>query len=437
MHRGFDTHSVSTEALDMIFTQERLDQGAQLAVAEMPHVESVSVGFWLAVGGRHESKRQNGIFHFLEHMLFKGTTKRSAREISEAIEGVGGYLNAFTAEEMTCYYARASASHLPKVVEVLTDMLLRATFPAAEIERERGVIQEEIRMYEDQPSQLAQDLATSLLWPNNPLGRPLAGTSANIERMRRRDLLSYRRKFYHSGNLCITAAGKTDLAEVKELLRPLLRQFPTGPQAMFTPVSRRQTKPRIQVVRKPLEQTQFVVGLRGVSRHDPRRSAFRLMSVILGENMSSRLFQNVREKHGLAYSIGTGANYYHETGSLFINAGVENSKTTQAIRLTLQTVAQLARRAPSLRELRRAKEYTFGQIHLNLESTDNQMMWLGEGLLGHNRVINPDKLIRQIEAVTPEEVRAAAALLVHDERLNIAVVSPTAELAEIEAVAKF
>jgi predicted Zn-dependent peptidase len=421
----------------MIFTQERLENGAQLAVAQMPHVESVSVGFWLGVGGRHESKRQNGIFHFLEHMMFKGTTKRTAREISEAVEGVGGYLNAFTAEEMTCYYARASATHLPKVVDVLTDMLLRSSFPAAEIERERGVIEEEIRMYEDQPSQVAQDLATSLLWPGNALGRPLAGTAENIRRMKRRDLVNYRRKFYHTGNLRITVAGKTDLAEVKELLRPLLRQFPTGPQAMFTPVSRRQTKPRIQIVRKPLEQTQFVIGLRGVSRHDPRRSAFRLMSVILGENMSSRLFQTVREKHGLAYSISTGANYYQETGSFYVNAGVENSKTTQAIRLTLQTMAHLARRAPSMRELRRAKEYTFGQIHLSLESTDNQMMWLGEGLLGHNRVINPDKLIRQIEAVTPEEVRAAATLLVHDERLNIAVVSPTAELAEIESVAKF
>jgi len=316
-------------------------------------------------------------------------------------------------------------------------MLLRATFPAAEIERERGVIQEEIRMYEDQPSQLAQDMASALLWPKHPLGRPLLGTSDIVQRMRRRDLLNYRRKFYHTGNLCITVAGKTDLAEVKELLRPLLRQFPTGPRAMFTPVSRRQTAPRFEVARKAIEQTQFVIGLRGVSRHDPRRSAFRLMSVMLGENMSSRLFQNVREKHGLAYSISTGANYYQETGSFYINAGVENSKTAQAIKLTLQTVKGLARRAPSARELRRVKEYTYGQMHLNLESTDNQMMWLGEGLLGHNRVINPDKLIRQIEAVTAEEVRAAAALLVHDERLNVAVVSPTAELAEIEAAARF
>src|SRR6202453_1105655 len=334
----------------MIFTQERLDNGTQLAVAEMPHVESVSLGFWLGVGGRHESLRQNGIFHFLEHMLFKGTTKRTAREISEAVEGVGGYLNAFTAEEMTCYYARASATHLRTVVDVLSDMLLRATFPAVEIERERGVIQEEIRMYEDQPSQLAQDLASGLLWPNNPLGRPLAGTSENIQRMRRRDLLNYRRKFYHSGNLCITVAGKTDLAEVRELLRPLLRQFPTGPRALITPVPRRQTAPRFEVVRKPIEQTQFVVGMRGVSRHDPRRSAFRLMSVMLGENMSSRLFQNVREKHGLAYSIGAGANYYQETGSLFINAGVENSKATQAMRLPLQTIREMASAAPRMVE---------------------------------------------------------------------------------------
>src|ERR1700677_3691127 len=409
----------------MIFTQERLDNGTQLAVAEMPHVESVSLGFWLGVGGRHESLRQNGIFHFLEHMFFKGTTRRTAKEISEAVEGVGGYLNAFTAEEMTCYYARASATHLPEVVDVLTDMLLRATFPAAEIERERGVIQEEIRMYEDQPSQLAQDMATSLLWPSSPLGRPLLGTSEIIQRMKRRDLLNYRRKFYHTGNLCITVAGKTDLTEVKEMLRPFLRQFPTGPRATFPPVPRRQTKPRFHVVRKPIEQTHFVLGMRGVSRHDPRRSAFRLMSVMLGENMSSRLFQNVREKHGLAYSIGSGANYYQETGSLFINAGVENSKATQAMRLTLQTIRQMASRAPSMRELRRAKEYTYGQIHLNLESTDNQMMWLGEGLLGHDRVIQPEKLIRQVEAVTPEEVRAAAELLVHNERLNVAVESPT------------
>jgi predicted Zn-dependent peptidase len=421
----------------MIFTQERLSQGAHLAVAQMPHVESVSVGLWLGVGGRHESKRQNGIFHFLEHMFFKGTTKRNAREISEAVEGVGGYLNAFTAEEMTCYYARASATHLHTVVDVLTDMLLRATFPAQEIERERGVIQEEIRMYEDQPSQVAQDIATALLWQNNPLGRPLAGTEATIRRMRRRDLLNYRRQFYHAGNLCITAAGKTDLAEVKQLLRPLLRHFPSGSRAQFTPVPRRQNQPRFQVVRKPIEQTQIVMAMRGVSRHDPRRSAFRLMSVLLGENMSSRLFQTVRENHGLAYSISSGASYYEETGSFFINAGVENSKTIQALRLTLQTIRKLARRAPGATELRRAKEYTCGQIHLGLESTDNQMMWMGEGLIGHNRVLNPDKLIQQIEAVTAEEVRAAAALLVHDERLNIAAVSPTVEVEEIEAAAKF
>src|ERR1700677_924830 len=217
----------------MIFTQERLDNGTQLAVAEMPHVESVSLGFWLGVGGRHESLRQNGIFHFLEHMFFKGTTRRTAKQITEAVEGVGGYLNAFTAEEMTCYYARASATHLHSVVDVMSDMLLRAHFPAVEIERERGVIQEEIRMYEDQPAQLAQDVASALLWSGNALGRPLAGTSANIQRMTRRDLLTYRRKFYHTGNLCITAAGKTDLAEVKKLLGPLLRQFPNGNRAAF------------------------------------------------------------------------------------------------------------------------------------------------------------------------------------------------------------
>ena len=421
----------------MIFSQERQPQGAMLAVAPMPHVESISVGFWLGVGGRHESRRQNGIFHFLEHMMFKGTTRRTAREISEEIEGVGGYLNAFTAEEMTCYYARASATNLHSVVEVLTDMLLHATFPAVEIARERGVIQEEIRMYEDQPGQVAQEAATALLFPTNALGRPLTGSSEGIARMTRRDLLNYRRKFYHAGNLFITVAGKTDLAEMRELLKPLLRKFPSGGRSPYAPASGRQNAPRFQLIRKPIEQSHFVLAMRGVSLHDPRRSAFRLMSVILGENMSSRLFQVVREQHGLAYSISTGAAYYQETGAFFINAGVENSKVEQAIRLTLQTVRKLARRAPSAKELRRAKEYTCGQIHLSLESTDNQMMWMGEGLVGHDRVINPEKLIRQIEAVTPEEVQAAAALLVHNEKINLAVVSPTAELEQIEAAAKF
>jgi predicted Zn-dependent peptidase len=338
---------------------------------------------------------------------------------------------------MTCYYARASATHLRSVVEVLTDMLLHPTFPAAEIERERGVIQEEIRMYEDQPGQVAQEAATALLFPNSALGRPLAGTSEGVARIHRRDLLNYRRKFYHSGNLFVTVAGKTDLAEVRDLLKPLLRKFPTGNRTPYTPVSGRQTAARFQLIRKPIEQSHFVLAMRGVSLHDPRRSAFRLMSVILGENMSSRLFQVVREEHGLAYSISTGASPYQETGSFFINAGVENSKVEQAIRLTLQTVRKLARRAPSAKELRRAKEYTCGQIHLSLESTDNQMMWMGEGLTGHDRVINPEKLIRQIDAVTPEEVRAAAALLVHNERINLAVVSPTAELEQIQAAARF
>jgi predicted Zn-dependent peptidase len=434
---GFDTLRLENETRRMIFSQERLPQGAVLAVAPMPHVESVSVGFWLGVGGRHESRRQNGMFHFLEHMLFKGTTRRTARQISEEVEGVGGYLNAFTAEEMTCYYARASATHLRSVVDVLTDMLLHATFPAVEIERERGVIQEEIRMYEDQPGQVAQEAATALLFPTNSLGRPLTGTSDGVARMKRRDLLNYRRKFYHAGNLFVTVAGKTDLAEVRELIKPLLRRFPSGSRSPYSPVVGRQTAPRFQLIRKPIEQTHFVMAMRGVSLHDPRRSAFRLMSVILGENMSSRLFQTVREEHGLAYSISTGASYYQETGGFYINAGVENSKTEQAIRLTLQTVRKLARRAPSAKELRRAKEYTCGQIHLSLESTDNQMMWMGEGLTGHDRVINPEKLIRQIEAVTPEEVRAAAALLVHNEKLNLAVVSPTAEEESIRAAARF
>ena len=423
----------------MIFSQERQPQGAMIAVAPMPHVESVSVGFWLGVGGRHESKRQNGIFHFLEHMMFKGTTRRSARQISEEVEGVGGYLNAFTAEEMTCYYARASATHLHSVVDVLTDMLLHATFPAAEIERERGVIQEEIRMYEDQPGQVAQEAATALLFPTNPLGRPLAGTSEGVGRMRRRDLLNYRRKFYHSGNLFVTVAGKTDLPEVRDLLKPLLKRFPAGNRSPYSPGIRPADRALASISSASRSSRRSSSSrCAGCPLHDPRRSAFRLMSVILGENMSSRLFQVVREEHGLAYSISTGANYYQETGSFFINAGVENSKVEQAIRLTLQTVRKLARP----RAQRQGTAPRQG-IHLRPDPPEPGKHRQPDDVDGRGphrprpgnqsrKTHPPDRGGHARRKCAPPPPCSSTT-----SAINLAVVSPTAEQEEIERAARF
>jgi len=421
----------------MRFSTKRLPNGVGVAVAEMPHVESVTMGLWLRVGGRHEPPGVGGVSHFIEHMLFKGTRQRNAREISEAVEGVGGYLNAFTAEEMTCYFAKASAKHLPIVADVLVDMLLAATFPGAEIKRERGVIIEEIRMYEDQPQQVAMDQLNALMWPGHALGRPLAGTVEGIAKLKRADMLAYKKRFYHSGNLWITLAGKTTLAEAVDLLWPAIKKLPKGKAARVTAPPRPAGKPKISVTHKPIEQTHLMIGLRGVSRHDDRRFALRLLNVILGENMSSRLFQAIREEHGLAYSIHSYLNYLSDCGTLLISAGVKNDEAPRALEMTLQQLKQLAKKAPSKAELQRAKEYTVGQIDLSLESTTNQMVWMGENLMGHRRIHNPKDVTDRVAAVTASEIRALAEYLADNRHLAVAVVGPEPDEKAFRAAASF
>ncbi|MEM1059258.1 MAG: pitrilysin family protein [Verrucomicrobiota bacterium] len=421
----------------MRFRTKKLPNGAGLAVAEMPHVESVTLGLWLRVGGRHEGPGVGGVSHFIEHMLFKGTRQRSAREISEAVEGVGGYLNAFTAEEMTCYFAKASAKHLPRVADVLADMLANATFPGAEITRERGVIIEEIRMYEDQPQQVAMDQLNALLWPGHALGRPLAGTVEGIAKLKRADMLAHKRRFYHAGNLWVTLAGKTSLEESEALLWPVLKKLPKGRAARVAAPLPLAGRPRISLTSKPIEQTHLMIGLRGVSRHDERRYALRLLNVILGENMSSRLFQVIREEHGLAYSIHSMVNYLSDCGALLISAGVENGKAAEALALTLKTLKQLAQKGPGKVELQRAKEYTIGQIDLSLESTTNQMIWMGENLMGHRKIFNPADVTGRVAAVTAAEIRALAGQLTRNRNLAVAVVGPDPDEKAFRQAARF
>lgn len=421
----------------MQFRTKKLPNGVGLAVAEMPHVESVTTGLWLRVGGRHEGATVTGVSHFIEHMLFKGTKRRNALEISEAVEGVGGYLNAFTAEEMTCYFAKASAKHFAQVADVLADMLLHATFPAQEIKRERGVIIEEIRMYEDQPQQVAMDQLNALLWPGHALGRPLAGSVEGIAKLKRADMLAYKKRFYHANNLWITLAGKITLADAEKLLWPTLKKLLKGRRAQNQTVPPPAGRPVLSITPKPIEQTHFMVGLRAVSRHDDRRFALRLLNVILGENMSSRLFQTIREERGLAYSIHSMVNLLSDCGTLIVSAGVENDKAPEALELTLKTIAGLAKKPPSKTELHRAKEYTIGQIDLSLESTTNQMVWMGENLMGHHKIYDPAGITDAVARVTAKDIQVLAKELVDNRSLAVAVVGPEPDVKAFQKAAKF
>ena len=420
----------------MIFKTTESIGGIPLVVSEMEQVESVCVGLWFPAGSRYEPASASGALHFIEHLLFKGTKRRNARQISEAIEGVGGYLNAFTSEEMSCYHAAAPATQIGLLFDVLTDMVENSVFAPDEIERERGVILEEIKMYEDQPSQVVQDRLNELLWPRHGLGRPITGTLASVAKLTRNELLAARRKFYDPSRMTVTVAGRTTVAEVTKLMGRR-RGSPQSLRAVRAPVTDRKRYPAFSGVRKSIEQTHLAIGLLGLSRHDPRRYALKMLSVILGENMSSRLFQLIRERYGLAYSISTQVSFFHDTGSFNIVAGVENEKAAQALRMSLKTLAAIAQKAPSAGELRRARDYVIGQMYLGLEGTANQMMWAGEGMIGYSSVLCPREAAQRIAKVTAEEVRAVAASLMKNDRLAVAVVGPSVDAEEMKKAARF
>src|SRR5262245_55412294 len=277
----------------------RLPNGVTVATAEMPHMASVSVGLWVGVGGRHEPAELNGVSHFIEHMLFKGTARRSAKEISQAVEGIGGYLNAFTSEENTCFYSKARHDRLQELVEVMMDMFLNSVFEAGEIDKERDVIKEELAMYLDQPHLHVQELLNETLWPNHPLGRSLTGTEQTLDAMGRRQLVNYQDRNYVSATTLIVAAGNLQHHKFLKAVRRYLTSFPQGKRPPFQPVEESQHQPRVRLCSKETAQMQLALGIRACSRHDDRRFALRVLNTLLGENMSSRLFQVLREDYAL------------------------------------------------------------------------------------------------------------------------------------------
>lgn len=398
--------------------------GLTVATAEMPHMMSVSVGVWVGVGSRYEPAPLNGACHFIEHLLFKGTKKRSAREISQAVEGIGGYLNAFTSEEATCFHARAGHDHFDELLDVLLDMLLNSRFDPAEIVKEREVIKEEIAMYLDEPQHQVQELLNATLWAGQPLGRPITGTGRTLNALTRARLLGHLRANYVAGNTLVAAAGRITHRQVVRAVARYAPRFQTAAAPRFSPVRNEQQGPKIRLLTKRTEQTQVALGIRTCSRHDERRYALRLLNTILGENSSSRLFQRLREDLGLAYSIYSAPSFFGDTGDVVISAGLDTDNVAKALRLILRELRRLRETAPSAAELRRARDYVIGQIDLGLESTDNQMNWMGEQLLGYGKIVPPAPIKRCLRTVTAGQIRAVARDFFRPELLNLALVSP-------------
>jgi len=407
-----------------------LPNGIRIASVEMPYMQSASVGIWTAVGARFEPKPLSGISHFIEHLMFKGTQKRSAKQITESVEGIGGYLNAFTTEDHTCYYAKAAARHMPVLGEVLSDMVLNSQFAPEEIEREREVIREEIMMYRDQPAQHVQELLSETMWPEHPLGRPLTGTVDSISTFKRPHFLKFVRQNYNGRSLMVTVAGRASHDEVVALFQPLLARVKPG-QAPRYLRARSSRGSKVLLVTQETEQTHLAMGFYSFGRTDERRFALKLLSVILGENMSSRLFQKLREQHGFCYSVQTGMVTLADSGLINISAGLDPSKLQKAMRAIFDELKKICLKKPGQQEVQRAKDYTIGQTLMGLESTSNQMMWMGESILGYRKILDPGEIERKMMAVTPEEIQKVACHCLDLDKLGVAVVGPQKDSEQI------
>lgn len=403
----------------------RTSHGVRVVTSAMPHVESVACGIWVGVGSRHEPAALSGISHFTEHLLFKGTTKRSARDISVAIEGRGGYLNAFTSEEQTCYYCRVGYDQMERGLDVLADMYRNSRFAPEEIKKERGVIIEEIMMYRDQPRHQVHEVLSNSLWPDHPLGRPVIGTPETLARMTQRSFKKFVGESYVPRNTVVAFAGRVDHAACVDAVEHLLSgKGIAGKASVYEPVNAQRSPRRAVFQPKAIEQTHLALGFRLFGFTDERRHPLKLMSAILGENMSSRLFQIVREKHGLAYSVNSGAHLFRESGALIVSAGLDRKRKTKALALIVKEIRRLREKPVTAAELKQAQDYVIGQMRLGLESTSHQMMWVGENLLSRGRFITPEETMAKLQRVTAAEIQKLANQVLRMRQTSLAIISP-------------
>ena len=401
-----------------------MENGLRVVSAPRAGAESVAIGIWINAGGRYETRALNGISHFLEHLLFKGTRRRTSRQIKEAIEGRGGVLNAFTDEEFTCVWAKVRPKELDSTVEVLTDMVLASRLDRREIEKERSVVVEEIRMYEDLPMQYVHDLLNTLLWPNHPLGMVLSGTEESVRRIGRSDLASYQRRFYTPRNICVAAAGHLSHRRLVEAVGRWWGRVPPGRQQTCSRVRQQQRKPRVRVEKKETEQTHLSLGFHAFPRNHPQVQALNLLNVILGGNMSSRLFQQVREERGLCYEIGSQVKRYRDTGLFSVSAGVEHGKLLKCLKVVVQELKRLKSEPVGSKEFDLAIEYFTGSLLFSLEETVDQMCWVGECEMLLRRVEPVEAILEQMGRVRRSDLTKVAREILRPDHMNLAVIGP-------------
>ncbi|MFH1782363.1 MAG: pitrilysin family protein [Candidatus Omnitrophota bacterium] len=401
-----------------------LKNNVRLVLNHMPKMESASIGIWVATGSRDEDKELSGISHFLEHMIFKGTPSRSTRDIKEEIEGRGGSLNGFTSEELTCYLAKVSHEHVGIAIDVLSDMALYASINSKEVEKERNVIIEEIKMYEDLPNHLVHDVLHEMMWPEHALGRNIAGDIKTVSRIGRKELVSYKRSAYIPKNMAVVICGNLKTGKIIKKVKKIFDSRDSLKPKDIIEFKNNQSEAKIRIFNKDTAQSRLSMGIHAFGKLHKDRYALSLLHIILGANMSSRLFDNLREKRGLAYEIGTEIKKYKDTGAFVVNAGMEHAKVKEGVSLILKELKKIKNHPVPKNELKRAKEFFKVQVLLALEDTMDHMLWLGEKTMTQDKLPNKNRLIKKITSLTSGDLQRVARDVFKKENLNIAIVGP-------------
>ena len=407
-----------------MYQKTTLDNGLRVITATMPYTQAVCISFFIGVGSRYETDAGAGISHFIEHLLFKGTPKRpTAREIAEAIEGVGGILNGGTDKELTVYWCKVAQSHLSLALDVLVDILLHSRFDPQEIERERQVIVEEIHMSRDYPSQQVGMLIDALLWPDHPLGRDIAGSKESVAAITREMMLDYLAGQYLPQNTVVSIAGNIQHQEVVKAINRALGNWTSERPRSGCVAYKEQVAQRLRIETRDTEQAHLCLALPGLPLLHPKRFALDLLSVILGEGMSSRLFTEIRDKMGLAYSIHSYAEHFFDSGSVAIYAGVETKNLVTVVKAIREQLYKL-KEAVSAAELSKAKEASKGHLLLRMEDSRNVAGWVGGQEILTGRILSLDQVVVIIDAITAEELKQVARELILDNQFRLAVVGP-------------
>ena len=419
-----------------MYQKKVLDNGLRIITCPMPHTRSVSICIYLGAGSRYESEAQAGVSHFIEHLCFRGTEKRlSAKDISGAIEGVGGVLNGGTDKELTVYWCKVAQPHFHLALDVLADMVLHSRFEKRDIEKERKIIIEEISMSKDAPNQLVGMILDELLWPDHPLGRDVAGTNKSVEDMSRELMLDYMASEYSPANTVIAIAGNIEHEEAVNEVNKILGGWENKkPRLNFLPYIE-DKNPRFKVEKRDTEQTHLCLALPGVSLSDSRRFTIDLLNVILGEGMSSRLFIEIRDKLGLAYNIHSYLDHFQDSGALTIYAGVHPKSLEIGITAILEQLALLKEKI-SDEEITKAKELSKGRLLLRMEDSRSVAGWVGGQEILSGKIMDVEEVVAIIEKVTAEEMRAVAKELLVGDKLRLSVVGPVKSTDHLEKLLK-